>query len=196
MKTKKSCFPSYFSAWKWIRDGCEQCNLYVYSSRFTIILCFYSTISVFCESTNQSFSIMDGGGPMFKKNENVKAYNVRSNTSTVVVQAVLWRFFIFISDKHVHELLRWQRGQLYDAIITEIAQDPGGDFKYKVHYKRWNKRLDEFLSGEKITKIDSECAIETPEQVSSGCRTSRRTLHIERASIRILMSTLSLLSYG
>jgi RNA binding activity-knot of a chromodomain len=41
-----------------------------------------------------------------------------------------------------------------------------------VHYKRWNKRLDEFLTPEKITKIDSNCVTQPSEQVSSSCCTS------------------------
>ena len=106
---------------------------------------------------------MDGGGPMFEKNESVKAYHVRRNTVTFF----LWWIYYYCSLTAVH-LLQQQKGQLYDAIITDVVQGPGGNFKYKVHYKRWNKRLDEFLPFEKITKIDSEGFSEPSKQVSSG----------------------------
>lgn len=92
-------------------------------------------------------------------------------------------YYLFTA-KYILALMQHKRGQLYDAIITEIVRGPDGNYKYKVHYKRWNKRLDEFLPLEKITKIDSECISKPAEQVSSSCHKSLNMFRVGNTSFR------------
>ena len=49
-----------------------------------------------------------------------------------------------------------QKGKLYDAIIVEVRQSSDGQYSYKIHYKRWNKRMDEFVPASRIVKVESK----------------------------------------
>ena len=52
-----------------------------------------------------------------------------------------------------------QNDKLYQALIvdSEISE---GEYRYKVHYKGWNKRRDEILPERKIIKQIFECPSE------------------------------------
>lgn len=53
-----------------------------------------------------------------------------------------------------------QKGQLYDAIIMEVGETLDSQYKYKVHYKRWNKRLDEFVPASRIVKLETRSSLD------------------------------------
>lgn len=41
----------------------------------------------------------------------------------------------------------------------EVKQISDGQYSYKVHYKRWNKRLDEFVPASRIVKVEHESSV-------------------------------------
>ena len=85
--------------------------------------------------------------PIFEVNELVQAYYVRCpiclppNIPPKCISSCN-----YLSPK--------QKNRLYQAQVIHIVRSPDKIFKYKIHYKGWNKRLDEYLTADRIVKSD------------------------------------------